>query len=128
METKEAVRALAALAQEHRLKIFRVLVEAGPAGLAAGELARQADIPPTGLSFHVKELVRARLARSWREGRSIRYALEVEAVRQLMEFLTHKCCQGRPELCGGGFSAAVLACDTVVSCQPPVLSPRENTE
>lgn len=107
MDRHDAVRALAALAQEHRLAIFRRLVAEGPSGLAAGEIAKDVGIAPTSLSFHMKELNRAGLVRSWREGRFIRYSIEIEGMRQLLSFLTEECCQGRPELCGAGISAAL---------------------
>jgi DNA-binding transcriptional ArsR family regulator len=112
METDAAVRALAALAQEHRLALFRLLVRAGEAGLTAGQLAEAAGISPTGLSFHVKELQRAGLVTQRREGRFIRYRLAVAGMRDLLTFLTEDCCGGRPELCG------VSPVQTSVCCQP----------
>jgi len=105
MEHSDAVRALAALAHEHRLAIFRRLVAEGANGLAAGDIARSADIGATNVSFHMKELDRAGLVRSWREGRYIRYAVHVEGIRQLLSFLTEKCCEGHPELCGAAVAA-----------------------
>jgi ArsR family transcriptional regulator, arsenate/arsenite/antimonite-responsive transcriptional repressor len=107
MEHIDAVRALAALAQEHRLAIYRLLVTHGAAGLAAGEIARGVGIAPTSLSFHMKELDRAGLVRSWREGRFVRYAIHIEGMRQLLAFLTETCCQGHPELCGTGMKPAL---------------------
>lgn len=100
MESKHAVTALAALAQESRLAAFRLLVVAGPEGMPAGEISEELAIPPATLSFHLKELVHAGLIESRRESRSIRYSLCVAAVRELFEFLMEDCCQGRPELCG----------------------------
>lgn len=105
MEQSDAVKALAALAHEHRLAIFRRLVAQGPSGLAAGEVAKSVGIAPTSLSFHMKELDRAGLVRSWRDGRFIRYSVDIEGMRQLLSFLTEECCQGRPELCGAGVVA-----------------------
>jgi DNA-binding transcriptional ArsR family regulator len=102
MEVKTAVTALTALAQESRLKVFRLLVQAGPAGLAAGAIAETLDIPPATLTFHLKELSHAGLVDSAREGRSIRYALRVDGVRDLLNYLMQDCCQGRPELCDAG--------------------------
>lgn len=67
--------------------------------MAAGEIAEQLGIPPATLSFHLKELTSAGLLGQKRNGRSIIYSLDVEAMRELMEFLMHDCCQGRPELC-----------------------------
>ena len=100
MEVKSAVIALTALAQETRLRIFRFLVQAGTQGIAAGEIAKELDIPAATLTFHLKELSHAGLIDSEREGRSIRYALRVEGIRDLLNYLLHECCQGRPELCG----------------------------
>jgi DNA-binding transcriptional ArsR family regulator len=102
MEVKSAVTALTALAQESRLRIFRLLVQAGPQGLAAGDIAAELGIPPATLTFHLKELSHAGLVDSEREGRSIRYALRIEAIRDLLNYLLHDCCKGRPELCGPG--------------------------
>lgn len=101
MDKETAIRALAALAQEHRLAIFRRLVAAGAAGLTAGQLAEGVGIAAQGLSFHVKELERAGLVTPEREGRFIRYRLDVTQMRALMTFLLEDCCGGRPELCGG---------------------------
>lgn len=102
MEVKTAVIALTALAQETRLRIFRLLVQAGPEGIAAGDVAEELDIPAATLTFHLKELSHAGLIDSEREGRSIRYALRVEGIRDLLNYLLHDCCKGRPELCGPG--------------------------
>lgn len=110
MDETTAVRALAALAHAHRLAIFRTLIQAGPSGLAAGEVARAVGIGATSLSFHMKELERAGLTRSWRVGRFVRSSVEVEAVRRLFGFLVDDCCQGRPELCGEGLMASAAAC------------------
>lgn len=106
MDELDIVRALAALAQEHRLRIFRLLVKQGPSGMPAGEIADQVGISPTNTSFHLKELDRAGLLRATREGRHIRYAIDVEGMRQLLTYLTEECCQGCPELCGDAFVAA----------------------
>ena len=99
MKIKQAVIALTALAQDSRLRIFRLLVPAGEAGLAAGEIAERLEIPPATLTFHLKELSHAGLIESCREGRSIRYSLRVEGMRELLAFLADDCCQGHPELC-----------------------------
>ncbi|MDX2264743.1 MAG: metalloregulator ArsR/SmtB family transcription factor [Hyphomicrobiales bacterium] len=104
METNSAVRALAALAQDHRLAIFRRLAVQGPSGMAAGDIAKAVGISPTSVSFHLKELDRAGLVVATRQGRFIRYAIHVDQMRQLLEFLTEDCCGGHPELCGGDFS------------------------
>ncbi len=106
METKQAVTALTALAQESRLRVFRLLVAADSTGLAAGEIAAVLEIPAATLTFHLKELSHAGLVESQREGRSIRYSLRVEGMRDLLIYLTRDCCGGRPELCDlGGASA-----------------------
>jgi ArsR family transcriptional regulator len=104
------VRALAALAQEHRLRIFRLLVGRGPSGMPAGDIADKIGIGPTNMSFHLKELERAGLLRATRQGRYIRYAVDVEGMRKLLTYLTEECCQGRPELCGDAFAATSKLC------------------
>lgn len=99
MEMETALSALAALAQETRLSIFRALVRAhapraGEGGLAAGEIAEALSVPPATLSFHLKELAHAGLVVSRREGRSIVYAANLEAMLGLAGFLLDDCCQG----------------------------------
>lgn len=101
METTDALAALAALAQETRLGVFRRLVAVGPNGLSAGEIATAVDVPPSTLSFHLRELEAAGLLRSWRRQRQILYAADYEGMRRLLVFLTADCCNGRPEICGG---------------------------
>ena len=100
MEEKKAIKALAALAQEHRLQVFRLLVRHAPQGLPAGQIAAQVGVPASTMSAHLAQLERAGLLRSWREQRHIFYAVETEGIRQLVTFLTEDCCGGRPELCG----------------------------
>jgi DNA-binding transcriptional ArsR family regulator len=100
MQPKGAVAAFAALGQEHRLAVFRMLMEAGPAGMRAGEIADRLDLPPSSLSGHLATLERAGLLHSWRVQRSIFYAVDVAGTRELVTFLTRDCCGGRPELCG----------------------------
>ena len=100
MKIKQAVIALTALAQESRLRVFRLLVPTGRKGMAAGEIAERLDIPSATLTFHLKELSHAALVESRREGRSIIYSLRVEGMRDLLTFLARDCCQGQPELCG----------------------------
>lgn len=89
-----AVRALGALAQEHRLACFRRLVEAGPNGLAAGELAEALGIPNSSLSFHLAQLTHAGLIVQQRKGRSIIYAACFPAMNALLAYLTENCCAG----------------------------------
>ena len=100
MEIKQAVIALTALAQESRLRVFRLLVPAGAEGLPAGEIAEQLDLPSATLTFHLKELSHAGLVEFRREGRSIIYSLRCDGIRDLLTFLTKDCCKGQPELCG----------------------------
>ena len=99
MESSGALQVLAALAQETRLSVFRLLVRAGDEGLSAGEIAEALSVPAPTLSFHLKELSQAGLAEPRREGRSIRYAFRAEQMREFLAFLTEDCCQGHAELC-----------------------------
>ena len=94
METTQAIQSLAALAQESRLSIFRLLVQAGPAGMAAGAIGEALDLPPATLSFHLAGLTRAGLARSRQEGRFVIYSADYAAMNALVGFLTDNCCQG----------------------------------
>lgn len=100
METQAAARTLGALAQVHRLNIFRLLVRQGPKGLPAGAIAERLKLPASSLSFHLAQLEKAGLVVSWRVQRHIFYALDVEATRRLLSFLTQDCCQGDPTICG----------------------------
>ena len=99
METNSAVAALSALAHESRLSVFRLLVQAGPEGLAAGEIARRTGALPNTLSANLAILTNAGLATSRREGRSIIYAAGYGPMRELLAFLMEDCCQGSPEIC-----------------------------
>jgi ArsR family transcriptional regulator, arsenate/arsenite/antimonite-responsive transcriptional repressor len=94
METMQAVQALSALAQESRLAIFRLLVQAGPAGLAAGGIGEKLRLPPATLSFHLAGLTRAGLAKSRQEGRFVIYSASFENMNALVAFLTENCCSG----------------------------------
>ena len=96
MEKQDVLAAMAALAQETRLDVFRRLVQAGPEGLAAGELASALGIPPATLSFHLKELRSAGLVRCERDGRQRIYSPDFGAMRALLAFLTDKCCGDVP--------------------------------
>lgn len=100
MESTTIVAALSALAQETRLAIFRLLVEAGPDGMAAGAIAERLDLPPPTLSFHIAQLDRAGLVASRRVGRSILYAAHFPAMQALIGALTESCCAGDPGACG----------------------------
>ena len=100
MEISHAAGALGALAQETRLRIFRLLVQQGPEGMAAGAIARRLKLPSNTLSFHVSILSRAGLVTSRKEGRSVFYAVDLEGTRALLGFLVEDCCRGHPEICG----------------------------
>lgn len=94
MRSETAIRALGALAQEHRLAAFRLLVEAGPTGLAAGALAERLAIAPSSLSFHLAQLANAGLVAQVRQGRSIIYTADFAAMGALVGYLTENCCEG----------------------------------
>ncbi len=94
MEKQDVLAALAALAQETRLDVFRLLVEAGGQGASPGEISERLDIPSATLSFHLKELRNARVARSRREGRSLVYSADFETMATLITYLTENCCAG----------------------------------
>jgi DNA-binding transcriptional ArsR family regulator len=110
MRDRDAVDMLSALAQAHRLAIFRLLVKAGPSGVPSADIAAAVGISPTGASFHLKELDSAGLLVATRQGRFIRYAVHVEGMRRLLAYLTEDCCQGQPELCGSLFKRAKAVC------------------
>lgn len=99
MELKNAVAALSALGHPGRLSTFRLLVQAGREGLAAGEIARQLDMPPNTLSPNLNILSNVGLIESRREGRSIIYTARYENMTELLEFLMQDCCNGAPEIC-----------------------------
>jgi DNA-binding transcriptional ArsR family regulator len=96
MEMNNAVAALAALAQASRLSVFRLLIAAGPAGLAAGKLSEASGVPPSSLSFHLKTLSHTGLVTSRQEGRCVIYAANFPAAADLVAFLTENCCGGKP--------------------------------
>lgn len=98
METRIAITALAALAQESRLAVFRLLVQTGPAGLAATKIAEQLGIPASSLSFHLKELTHAGLITPRPDGRFVIYSADFATMNGLVAFLTESCCGGNP--CG----------------------------
>lgn len=99
MEIKATVTALGALAQETRLSIYRLLVEAGPDGVSAGRIGETLEVPGATLSFHLKELARAGLVSTRQEKQFIYYAVDFERMAALMTYLTQNCCQGMPEAC-----------------------------
>src|SRR5262245_36153878 len=99
MKNFEVVSALAALAQENRLDVFRLLVQAGPEGIAAGGVAAALKLAPNTLTFHFDRLRHAGLVTVRREGRSMIYAAQFEVMNDLLAFLTENCCQGATEKC-----------------------------
>jgi ArsR family transcriptional regulator, arsenate/arsenite/antimonite-responsive transcriptional repressor len=109
MEQSQARTCFAALSQDTRLAVVRLLVKAGDAGMAAGVIAEEVGVSASNISFHLKELERAGLAVQRREARSIIYAADYDALRGLIGFLMEDCCAGHPEIC-----APVLAS----SCKP----------
>lgn len=121
MEIKAAVGALAALAQESRLSIFRLLVEAGPDGLSVGRIGDALKIPGATLSFHLKELARAGLVSSRHEKQFFYYSVDFPRMAELMTFLTRNCCQGMPEECLSGVENALSRC-----CPPPPSRTKRN--
>lgn len=100
MEIKTAVTLLAALAQDTRLAIYRLLVQQGPAGLPVGQIGARLGVAPATLSFHLKELSRAGLIAARQESRFIYYSANFAAMNALLGFLTENCCRGEP--CAGG--------------------------
>lgn len=119
MEVSTAVTALAALAQETRLSIFRLLIEAGPKGVAAGRIGEVLEVPGATLSFHLKELARAGLVSSRQEKQFIYYAVDFERMAELMTFLTQNCCKGMPQEC-------LTVVETALGrCCPPQSKPKK---
>ncbi|MDX2220193.1 MAG: metalloregulator ArsR/SmtB family transcription factor [Burkholderiales bacterium] len=115
MEPHIVITALSALAQESRLAIFRLLVEAGPAGMAAGRIGDALKLAPATLSFHLKELHRADLILSSQDGRFIYYRANFQAMNGLLAYLTENCCR---TVCGP------TECGTAGDCSPPASLPR----
>ena len=95
METQDVLAALAAIAQESRLAVFRLLVQVGPDGLAASKIGEQLDIAPSSLSFHLKELSHAKLVVGRQEGRFVIYSANFDTMNGLVSFLTENCCAGQ---------------------------------
>jgi len=110
MESTSALAALAALGQETRLEIFRLLVRVGAEGLAAGEVAARLDALQNTTSAHLKILAQAGLVRAEREGRVIRYFADMSGFRDLLAFLMEDCCNGSPELCQPVLDAITCGC------------------
>jgi ArsR family transcriptional regulator, arsenate/arsenite/antimonite-responsive transcriptional repressor len=108
MEKNNVVAALAALAQDNRLDVFRLLVQAGPEGMAAGAVATALDLAPNTLTFHFDRLRQAGLVTVRRDGRSMIYAARFDTMNELLGFLTENCCGGAPEKCA-----------PAAACKPP---------
>lgn len=100
MESKGAVRALGALAQDSRLAVYRLLVQQGPSGVAAGEIAATLGLAPATLSFHLKELSGAGLVKSLQQGRFVFYSADFEVMNSLLAYLTENCCAADGGACG----------------------------
>ncbi|WP_017664703.1 ArsR/SmtB family transcription factor [Porphyrobacter sp. AAP82] len=105
MQANTVIRAMGALAQEHRLAAFRLLVQAGAEGMAAGAIAERLGLPASSMSFHLAQLAHAGLVTQRRESRSIIYAADYAAMNGLMAYLTENCCGGLP-------------CEDAAACQP----------
>ena len=114
MEELQAVRALASLAHESRLRVFRLLAKHGDVGLPAGKIAEQLELPGATLSFHLKELLNANLIIDRREGRSVIYSIDACHTKCLLNFLLEDCCGGRMDLCGPACEPAPKAKKTRV--------------
>lgn len=101
MDSDSVIIALNALAHEHRLAVFRLLVQAGPSGLSAGAISSQVGTAPATMSFHLKDLVKANLITQRHEGRKIFYSARFETMAELLRYLTENCCGGNPctEVC-----------------------------
>lgn len=106
MQASAVIKALGALAQEHRLAVYRLLVQAGPDGMAAGALAEAVGVPGSSMSFHLAQLANAGLVTQQRRSRSIIYAADFAAMNALMAYMTENCCGGVP-------------CATEIACCPP---------
>jgi DNA-binding transcriptional ArsR family regulator len=110
MKEKQALDAFAALSQETRLRIVRLLVEAGPDGMAAGAIGEAVEASSSNVSFHLSHLERAGLIESRREARSIIYSAAYPALGGLIAFLMRDCCSGRPEVCAPAVAALSSCC------------------
>ena len=118
MEAAIVIRALGALAQEHRLAAYRLLVQAGPDGMPAGALAEALGVPASSMSFHLAQLANAGLVSQRRQSRSIIYSADYDAMNGLMGYLTENCC-------GGASCAPDAACAPPLSQAKP-LSPEKD--
>jgi len=121
MDADIAIKRLSALAQDARLQVFRLLVKKGPEGMAAGDIARKLDIPANTMSAQLLILANADLVKARREGRSIIYSANFDAMAGLLVYLTKDCCGGRPEICAplGRFAAQCCGPETAKRAVPP---------
>lgn len=120
METTQALAALAALAHDSRLRVYRALVQAGPQGLSAGQLAAETGTPPSSLSFHLKELFHAALVQSRSHGRYVIYSARFDTMHALIDYLSENCCGGI-----GCAPTLPAACNTAAPSPSP--TPSEST-
>lgn len=118
METLTVIATFAALSQETRLEVFRLLVRHEPEGLAAGEIARQLEVPHNTMSAHLAVLTRAQLAVSQRQGRSIIYRANLDHMKKTVQFLVRDCCAGLPEVCEPLMAALSVCSPTAEENQP----------
>lgn len=116
METPDAVAALSALAHAARLSVFRLLVQAGPGGLAAGDIARATGSLPNTLSANLSILSAAGLVAARRDGRSMIYTAAYERMSDLLAFLMEDCCGGKPEICAPLVAVASRCCAPAATC------------
>ncbi len=121
MKRTVAIAALGGLAQETRLDIFRLLVQQGPAGMAAGQIGERLSLPPPTLSFHLNQLRFAGLVAHRRESRSIVYRANFQTMNELLGYLTENCCGGRPEIC------APAKCAPERLAEPKALRPKRRS-
>ena len=124
MKLDVAIKRLSAIAQEARLEVFRLLVKAGPEGMAAGDIARKLSIAANTLSAQLLVLSNASLIQARREGRSIIYAVNYEAMRDLLVFLTEDCCGGRVEMCATLADIAARFCSSSIEVRHEARSRR----
>ena len=110
MDKTAALAALAALGQDTRLEVFRLLVKSGEAGLPAGEIAARLDVVQNTMSAHLKVLAHAGLIRPERDGRTIRYLADMTGLRDLLAYLMEDCCNGSPDLCRPVINAITCDC------------------
>ncbi len=119
MDERQALSAFAALSQETRLRVVRLLVNAGLKGMAAGDIANRMGVSPSNVSFHLKDLEHAGLVAARREARSIIYTVEYPLLADLVQFLMKDCCAGHPQVCTPAL---------VQACRPPAPAKRKKAD